>query len=252
MRRLPDTPIPTYLVETQASANTHLADELSALLKERPRDLVLGLATGSSPVGLYEELARRFQDEWIDFSFVRTFNLDEYRGLPAGHPTSYRTFMAEHLFSKVNLGPRNTHLPPTAADDLDEACAAWEEELRAAGGVDWQLLGVGRNGHIGFNEPGSAFDSRTRKVELAESTREANARFFETREGVPTEAVTMGIGTILEAGRVRVLAFGPTKAEVLGKVLRGEDDESIPLNALRRHPDAALFIDEAAAAKLGC
>ncbi|MCH2105812.1 MAG: glucosamine-6-phosphate deaminase [Planctomycetes bacterium] len=250
MQRLPDTPIPTYLVESQASANAHLADELSALLKERPRDLILGLATGSSPVGLYAELVRRFEEDWIDFSFVKTFNLDEYRGLPSGHPTSYRTFMAEHLFSKVNLGPRNTHLPPTKAEDLDAACQAWEEEIQATGGIDWQLLGVGRNGHIGFNEPGSAFDSRTRKVELAESTREANARFFDSGDEVPTEAVTMGIGTILEAKRVRVLAFGPTKADVLARVLRGEDDESIPLNALRRHPDAALFIDEAAAAGL--
>ena len=251
MQRLPHTPIPTFLVEGQASANSPLADEITDLLKERARDLVLGLATGSSPIGLYAELVRRFESDWIDLSFVQTFNLDEYRGLPAGHPTSYRTFMAEHLFSKINLGPRNTHLPPTEAEDLDAACAEWEEKIRAAGGVDWQLLGVGRNGHIGFNEPGSPFDSRTRRVKLAESTREANARFFDSADEVPTEAVTMGIGTIRDAKRLRVLAFGETKAEILGRVLRGEDDPSIPLNALRRHPDAALDIHAAAASRLG-
>ena len=159
--------------------------------------------------------------------------------------------MAEHLFSKINLGPKNTHFPPTEAEDLDAACAAWEETFRAAGGIDWQLLGVGRNGHIGFNEPGSPFDSRTRRVKLAESTREANARFFDSADEVPTEAVTMGIGTILDAERLRVLAFGETKAEILERVLRCEDDSSIPLNALRGHRDAALYIDAAAASRLG-
>ncbi len=251
MQRLPDTPIPTFLVETQASANSHLADEISNLLKERARSLVLGLATGSSPIGLYAELVRRFEEDWVDLSFVQTFNLDEYRSLPAGHPTSYRTFMSEHLFSKINLGPKNTHLPPTEAEDLEAACKEWEETIRAAGGINWQLLGVGRNGHIGFNEPGSPFDSRTRRVKLAESTREANARFFDSADEVPTEAVTMGIGTILDAERLRVLAFGETKAEILERVLRCEDDSSIPLNALRGHRDAALYIDAAAASRLG-
>ncbi len=251
MQRLPDTPIPTFLVETQASANSHLADEITNLLAERSGRLVLGLATGSSPIGLYAELVRRFEEDWADLSFVQTVNLDEYRSLPAEHPTSYRTFMAEHLFSKINLGPKNTHFPPTEAEDLDAACAAWEETFRAAGGIDWQLLGVGRNGHIGFNEPGSPFDSRTRRVKLAESTREANARFFDSADEVPTEAVTMGIGTILDAKRLRVLAFGETKTEILERVLRGEDDSSIPLNALRVHPDAALYIDAAAASRLG-
>lgn len=251
MQRIPDTPFPTFLVETQESANALLADEITALLKERSGRLVLGLATGSSPIGLYAELVRRFEEDRVDLSLVQTFNLDEYRSLPAGHPASYRTFMMEHLFSKTTVGPRHIHLPPTEAADLDAACAAWEETIRAAGGIDWQLLGVGRNGHIGFNEPGSPFDSRTRRVELAESTRAANARFFDSQDEVPYEAVTMGIGTILDARRLRVLAFGETKAEVLAKVLRGEDDSSIPLNALRGHPDAALYIDAAAAARLG-
>jgi len=251
MQRIPDTPFPTFLVETQESANALLADEITALLSERSGRLVLGLATGSSPVGLYAELVRRFKEDWGDLSFVKTFNLDEYRGLPTGHPASYQTFMTKHLFSKINLGTEHVHFPPTEANDFDAACAAWEETIRSAGGIDWQLLGVGRNGHIGFNEPASPFDSRTRRVELAESTRAANARFFDSADEVPTEAVTMGIGTILEAKRLRVLAFGETKAEILASVLRGEDDSSIPLNALRRHPDTALYIDAAAAARLG-
>ena len=251
MQRLSDTPIPTYLVDSQEFANELLADEITTLLTEQAGRLVLGLATGNSPIGLYNELARRFREDWIDLSFVQTFNLDEYIGLATDHPASYRAFMAEHLFERTNLGPRHVHFPPSGAKDMDAACSRWEETIRTVGGIDWQLLGIGRNGHIGFNEPGSPFDSRTRRIELTESTRTANARFFEDPEDVPHQAVTMGIGTILEAKRLRVLAFGETKAQILERVLRGEDDPSIPLNALRRHPDAALYIDAKAAARLG-
>ena len=251
MQRLSDTPIPTYLVDSQEFANELLADEITTLLTEQAGRLVLGLATGNSPIGLYNELARRFREDWIDLCFVHTYNLDEYMDLPADHPASYHAFMSEHLFERTNLGPRHVHFPPTGVEDIDAACLRWEENIEAAGGIDWQLLGIGRNGHIGFNEPGSPFDSRTRRIELTESTRTANARFFEDPEDVPHQAVTMGIGTILEAKRLRVLAFGETKAQILERVLRSEDDPSIPLNALRRHPDAALYIDSAAAARLG-
>ena len=251
MQRISDTPIPTFVVDSQEAASVLLADEITTLLAEQAGRVVLGLATGSSPIGLYDELTRRFMEDWIDLSFVQTFNLDEYMSISADHPASYRSFMSGHLFGRTNLGPRHVHFPPTGAEGLEEACSRWEDSIREAGGIDWQLLGVGRNGHIGFNEPGSPFDSRTRRVKLAESTREANARFFDSLDEVPTEAVTMGIGTILDAKRLRVLAFGETKAEILGRVLRGEDDPSIPLNALRGHPDSALFIDEAAASLLG-
>ena len=251
MQRLPDTPFPTFLVESQEPANELLVDEITALLTEQAGRVVLGLATGSSPIGLYDELVRRFREDWIDLCFVQTFNLDEYMDLSADHPASYRAFMSEHLFERTNLGPRHVHFPPTGTEDIDAACSRWEETIRAAGGIDWQLLGIGRNGHIGFNEPGSPFDSRTRRIELAESTRTANVRFFQDADEVPHQAVTMGIGTILEVKRLRVLAFGETKAPILERVLRGEDDPSIPLNALRLHPDAALYIDAAAAARLG-
>jgi len=251
MQSLPDTPIPTFVVDSQEPANVLLADEIAAIHTEHAGRIVLGLATGSSPIGLYRELVRRFQEDWIDFSFVQTFNLDEYMGLPADHPASYRAFMFEHFFEHTNFGPRHVHFPPTVTEDLDAACSRWEETISACGGIDWQLLGVGRNGHIGFNEPGSPFDSRTRRIELAESTRTANSRFFQDADEVPHQAVTMGIGTILDAKRLRVLAFGETKAPILERVLRGDDDPSIPLNALRRHPDAALYIDAAAAAQLG-
>jgi glucosamine-6-phosphate deaminase len=250
MQLLSDTPIPTFLVDSHAAANVRLADEIAGLLHEQSGRLVLGLATGSSPIGLYDELARRYREDWLDLSFVQTFNLDEYVGLAADHPASYRAFMSEHLFERTNLGPRHVHFPPTTGEDLGAACARWEETLRTAGGVDWQLLGVGRNGHIGFNEPGSPRDSRTRRIDLAESTLAANAGFFDDPKEIPHQAVTMGIGTILEARRLRVLAFGETKAGVLERVLRGEDDETIPLNALRHHPDAAIFIDESAASRL--
>jgi len=251
MRLLPDTTIPTYLVESQHEANEMLVLEISKLLSARNDRATLGLATGSSPIGLYTELVRRHRAGELSLKDVQTFNLDEYMGLTPDHPASYRAFMSEHLFRGTDLDLKKTHFPPSDESELEAACANWESSIQAAGGIDWQLLGVGRNGHIGFNEPGSPFDSRTRRIELAESTREANARFFASIGEVPQYAVTMGVGTILEARRLRVLAFGDTKAQILERVLHGEDDKSIPLNALRAHPDAALYVDAAAAARIG-
>ena len=251
MRLLPHTTIPTYLVDSQNEANEALALELSNLLAASDGSATLGLATGSSPIGLYAELARRQRAGELSLKEVQTFNLDEYMGLTPGHSASYRAFMSEHLFRGTDIDLEKTHFPPSDESGLEAACASWESSIQAAGGIDWQLLGVGRNGHIGFNEPGSPFDSRTRRIELAESTREANARFFASTGEVPRYAVTMGVGTILEARRLRVLAFGETKAHILERVLHGEDDKSIPLNALRGHPDAALYIDAAAAARIG-
>ena len=251
MRLLPHTTIPTYLVDSQTEANEALTQELSSLLASSDGSATLGLATGSSPIGLYAELARRQRAGELSLKEVQTFNLDEYMGLTPGHSASYRAFMSEHLFAETDIDLEKTHFPPSDESGLEAACANWESLIRAAEGIDWQLLGVGRNGHIGFNEPGSPFDSRTRRIELAKSTREANARFFESMDDVPRYAVTMGVGTILEARRLRVLAFGDTKSHILERVLQGEDDKSIPLNALRGHPDAALYIDAAAAARIG-
>jgi glucosamine-6-phosphate deaminase len=250
MKLLPHTTVPTYLVDSQHEANEALALEISSLLSARDGRATLGLATGSSPIGLYTELVRRHRAGELSLKEVQTFNLDEYIELTHDHPASYRAFMSEHLFRGTDLDLEKTHFPPSDEVELEASCANWESSIQAAGGIDWQLLGVGRNGHIGFNEPGSPFDSRTRRIELAESTREANARFFESIDEVPRFAVTMGVGTILEARRLRVLAFGDTKAHILERVLHGEDDESIPLNALRKHPDAALYIDAAAAARI--
>lgn len=251
MKRLPNTTIPTYLVDSQHEANEALALEISSLLNARDGRATLGLATGSSPIGLYTELVRRHRAGELSLKEVQTFNLDEYIGLTPDHPASYRAFMTEHLFRETDLDLNKTHFPPSDESELGATCADWESSIQAAGGIDWQLLGVGRNGHIGFNEPGSPLDSRTRRIELAESTREANARFFGSIDEVPRYAVTMGVGTILEARRLRVLAYGDTKAQILERVLHGEDDQTIPLNALRVHPDAALYIDAAAAARIG-
>ena len=250
MKLIPETTIPTYLVETQAEANEVLALEIERLVKSQDGGATLGLATGSSPIGLYSELVRLYEAGELSLKEVTSFNLDEYMGLGPDHPASYRSFMSEHLFAETDIRLTETHFPPSDESGLGEACAKWEDTIRAAGGIDWQLLGVGRNGHIGFNEPGSPSDSRTRRIELAQSTREANARFFESIDEVPRYAVTMGVGTILEAKRLRVLAFGDTKTDILARVLRGDNDESIPLNALRLHSDAALYIDAAAASKL--
>ena len=251
MKLLPDTTIPTYLVDSQREANEALALEISQLLGAQAGKATFGLATGSSPIGLYSELVRLHRAGTLSLKDVATFNLDEYMGLTSDHPASYRAFMSEHLFAETDIDLAKTHFPPSDESGLEAACANWESLIQAAAGIDWQLLGVGRNGHIGFNEPGSPFDSRTRRIELAESTREANARFFESMDDVPRYAVTMGVGTILEARRLRVLAFGDTKSHILERVLQGEDDKSIPLNALRSHPDAALYIDAAAAARIG-
>ena len=250
MQLISDTTIPTYLVETQAEANETLATEVAELIAERDGGATLGLATGSSPIGLYSELVRIHGAGELSLKEIASFNLDEYMGLGPSHPASYQAFMTKHLFAETDIRLTETHFPPSDESGLGEACAKWEDTIRAAGGIEWQLLGVGRNGHIGFNEPGSPFDSRTRRIELAQSTREANARFFESIDEVPRYAVTMGIGTILEAKRLRVLAFGDTKTDILARVLRGDNDESIPLNALRLHSDAALYIDAAAASKL--
>ncbi len=202
-------------------------------------DCVLGLATGSSPIGTYERLAADYEKGLLDFSQVRTVNLDEYCGLGPEHPQSYRYFMNTHLFQKVNIKPENTFLPDGCAADLEAECRRYEE-LAAGMQVDMQLLGIGHNGHIGFNEPQEDFPCQVHPVQLAKSTIEANSRLFDRIEDVPIQAVTMGIGTIMKAKKILLIA-GPDKAEIIQKALFGMITPQVPASVLQLHPDVTVI-----------
>ncbi len=234
--------------KTAEEASRLAATLITDALQTTPA-LVLGLATGSTPLLLYRELIKACQSG-ADFSRVRTFNLDEYCGLPPEHPHSYRTFMNAHLFSNLNIRPENTHVPDGTADNLPALCAAYEAAIAAAGGIDIQVLGIGSNGHIGFNEPGSPLDSRTRRVTLTEQTLRDNTRFFSAREEVPRYAISMGVGTILEAKKCVLLGFGANKARAIKAAIEGPVSPDSPASALQVHRDTVVFLDEAAAAKL--
>jgi len=215
-------------------------------IRAKPR-AVLGLATGSTPLGTYKELIRMHKEESLDFSGVRTFNLDEYFGLPPEHPQSYHTFMSENFFDYVNVKAENVSIPDGTVTDVESFCAGYEESIRKAGGIDLQLLGIGRDGHIGFNEPGSSLGSRTRLKTLAEETVRDNARFFGGEEKVPRLALTMGIGTILEARKLVMLASGAEKAGAVKNAIEGPLSSQVTASALQLHPQVAVVIDEKAA-----
>ncbi len=212
--------------------------------------LVLGLATGRTMEAVYRILVRLHREEHLDFSLCRTFNLDEYVGLPPEDAKSYRYYMNERLFSQVNLDQRNTHLPDGMAADLDAECRAYEEKIKRSGGIDLQVLGLGQAGHIGFNEPLSALRSRTRVKALSPITIRQNAAFFGGAEKVPRHAITMGVGTILETGRCLLLATGQSKAGVIAKAVEGPITSMISATALQLHPHCTVVVDEAAAGKL--
>ncbi|NLG25505.1 MAG: glucosamine-6-phosphate deaminase [Clostridiales bacterium] len=213
-------------------------------------DAVLGLATGSTPVPVYRALIEMGRQGLIDFSRVRTFNLDEYVGLSPDHPQSYRRFMNEQLFDHININKANTRVPSGVAADLRAEAAAYDRAIEAAGGIDLQLLGIGVNGHIGFNEPASAFPHATHVVDIAPSTVQANARFFDNADEVPRRAVTLGIGGIMAARRVVLLAVGRGKAPVIQKTVAGDATPDVPASILRFHPNAQLFLDREAAGLL--
>ena len=234
--------------EDNAKASLLAADRISRLVREKP-DAVLGLATGGTPVQVYRELIRRHREEGLDFSRITTFNLDEYLGLSPEHPDSYAQFMHENLFAHVNLAPDRTHLPCGLARDLPAHCRDYEQSIKDAGGIDLQLLGIGSDGHIGFNEPISSLASRTRAVALTEETIADNARFFASADEVPRHAITMGIGTILESRACLLLAFGGGKAAVLAEAVEGPVRAAVPASALQMHPNVTVVCDEAAAAK---
>lgn len=218
------------------------ADLLAAQVLLKP-DCVLGLATGSTPIGAYQELVRKYEAGALDFSQVTTFNLDEYRGLTPSDPQSYAYFMHHNLFDHVNLRPGSTHLPDGLNPDPAAESARYEAAIRAAGGVDLQLLGMGHNGHIGFNEPCGEFPLDTHSVDLAESTIRANTRFFDSSDQVPRQAYTMGIGTILRARRILIVVSGADKAEILKQAFYGPVTPQVPASVLQLHPDVTLVAD---------
>ena len=212
--------------------------------------LVLGLATGKTMERVYRHLVRMHQEEKLDFSLCSTFNLDEYVGLFPSDPNSYRHYMEQHLFRHVNLEPRNTHLPNGLATDLEEECRRYEALIQRFGGIDLQLLGIGKAGHIGFNEPLSALRSRTRVKALTPTTLKQNAPSFGGEENMPRRAITMGVGTILECRRCLLLATGDSKADVIAKAVEGPITSMISATTLQLHPRCTVVVDEEAAGKL--
>lgn len=225
------------------------ANIISAQIITKP-NCVLGLATGSSPIGTYDQLVEWYEKGDLDFSQVSSVNLDEYRGLDHDHDQSYYYFMHEHLFDRVNINPANTNVPDGTEPDAEKECRRYEELIASYGGVDLQLLGLGHNGHIGFNEPAPAFDKETHCVDLTESTIEANKRFFASADDVPRQAYTMGIGTIMKAKKILVVVSGEDKAEIVAKAFCGDVTPEVPASILQFHPDVTVVVDEAAASKL--
>ena len=230
-------------------ASLQAADLVEELVRQK-RQAVLGLATGSTPLLLYGELIRRHREESLDFSGISTFNLDEYCGLAPGHPASYRVFMQENFFANTNVKPGNIHFPDCSSQDTPGACLRYEELIRKLGGIDLQILGIGVNGHIGFNEPSSSLASRTRLTRLSSQTRRNNRRFFKEGEEVPRQAITMGVGTILEGRCCVLLAFGEEKADAISATVEGPVQSMVPASALQLHPRVHLLVDKAAACRL--
>lgn len=230
---------PTY-AEMSVAAAKIIAD----VLRAKP-DCVLGLATGSSPIGTYDELVRLHKEEGLSFARCTTVNLDEYRGLAGTHPQSYRYFMDDHLFSRVDVRRDHTFVPNGVAPDAAAECAAYDARLQALGGTDIQLLGIGPDGHIGFNEPADEFTEATHLVELDPSTVEANARFFDSAADVPRQALTMGMGGIMGAKKILLVASGAAKKAVLEEAIRGPVTPRLPASILQKHPDVTVLFAEA-------
>jgi len=234
------------IVDTPENLAKMAAQRYVDLIAKKP-NAVIGGATGSTPLGLYAELARLNKENKVTFKDVKSFNLDEYVGLDASHDQSYRYFMNENLFNHIDIPMENTHVPSGINTD---AAASYDEMIKEAGGIDMQLLGIGNNGHIGFNEPGTPFSSITHVVELTESTREANSRFFASIDEVPTHAVSMGIKTVMNAKSIILIALGKAKAEVIKQTVQGDVTPDVPASVLQLHPDVVLYLDHDAASLL--
>jgi glucosamine-6-phosphate deaminase len=243
--------LPVVIAETYDEIARGIAVRMAELVRARPA-AVLGLATGSTPIGIYRELVRMHKQDGLDFARVTTFNLDEYYPMNPERLQSYHRFMAEHLFDHVNVDPRRVHIPrgDLPRGEVAEHCREYERAIAAAGGIDFQILGIGQTGHIGFNEPGSSLESRTRLVTLDTITRRAAAADFFGAENVPAEAITMGVATILEAREIALVATGEHKAAVVRRAVEGEIDRSIAATYLQRHPHTTVYLDGAAAAEL--
>lgn len=226
------------------------ANIISAQVIMKP-DCVLGLATGSTPIGTYEQLIRWYNKGDLDFSEVSTINLDEYRGLPPENEQSYRYFMNSHFFDYINIKKENTHIPDGMDPDIEKACSDYNNIIRQHGGVDLQLLGLGNNGHIGFNEPDEAFEKETHCVKLAESTVQANSRFFDTIDEVPKEAYTVGIKAIMQAKKIVVIVNGKKKADIVKKAFFGPVTPKVPASVLQLHNDVTLVGDREALSLVG-
>lgn len=237
-----------FICKTSDEASRLAGKFVNDAVKANPK-LVLGLATGSTPLKLYKEMYTACK-AGLDYSRVRSFNLDEYYGIAPDHEQSYRRFMNENLFLHLNIDLKNTRVPDGLAKDPVAACARYEADMKAAGGVDIQVLGIGSDGHIGFNEPGSSLVSRTRLVTLTPQTIRDNARFFAKAEDVPRYAVSMGVGTIMEAKTCLMLCFGANKAKAVKGMIEGGITQFNPASALQMHPDTVVYLDEAAAADL--
>ena len=229
-----------YRVKNYDAMSRQAANIISAQIILKP-DSVLGLATGSTPIGAYRQLIDRYRMGDLDFSGIRSVNLDEYLGLSADDPRSYACFMRKNLFDTINIKPENTFIPDGCATDPTEECARYNQLIRALGGIDLQLLGIGHNGHIGFNEPTDNFPATVHTVQLTESTINANSRLFERREDVPTQAITMGIGTIMKAKKILLIA-GPDKAEIVEKACFGKVTPEVPASVLQLHPDVTVIL----------
>jgi len=219
------------------------ANIISAQVIIKP-DCVLGLATGSSPVGIYRQLIDWYRKGDIDFSGVTSINLDEYVGLKGEHPQSYRYFMQENLFNSVNIRPENTYVPNGCAKDFDRECAEYDARIASLGGIDLQLLGIGLDGHIGFNEPGDSFVKNTHVVDLHDSTIQANSRFFDSVDEVPKQAVTMGMISIMQAKKILLVANGKAKKDILERAFQGPITPEIPASILQLHPDITVIYSE--------
>lgn len=238
-----------YKAKDYKDMSRKAANIISAQVIMKP-NCVLGLATGSTPIGTYDQLVEWYNKGDLDFSEVTTVNLDEYKGLPRTNDQSYYYFMHQHLFDRVNIDPERTNVPNGMEPDAEKECGRYEELIRSLGGVDLQLLGLGHNGHIGFNEPGEAFEKETHCVDLTESTVEANKRFFASADDVPKQAYTMGIKTIMQAKKILIVVNGENKADIVERAFFGPVTPEVPASILQLHNDVTLVGDEAALAKI--
>lgn len=238
-----------YKAKDYKDMSRKAANIISAQVIMKP-NCVLGLATGSTPIGTYDQLVEWYNKGDLDFSEVTTVNLDEYKGLPRTNDQSYYYFMHQHLFDRVNIDPEGTNVPNGMEPDAEKECGRYEELIRSLGGVDLQLLGLGHNGHIGFNEPGEAFEKETHCVDLTESTIEANKRFFASADDVPKQAYTMGIKTIMQAKKILIVVNGENKADIVERAFFGPVTPEVPASILQLHNDVTLVGDEEALAKI--